>query len=68
MRYVVGMAAGTTVLATTCAVQEDPSGILGICAPGIIDCVDVVVEDDGAAGSACPVENPDCGDNPAVEE
>lgn len=61
--------AGPTLFASTCAVNDPTSGgVLGICAPGFIDCVDTVVEDDGgAAGSACPIENPDCGDGTTGE-
>lgn len=63
-------AAGPTLFATTCAVNDPTTGgALGMCAPGFPDCVDVVVDDGGnAAGSACPVENPDCGDGTTAQE
>jgi len=63
-------AAGPTLLATTCALPGGTSGgVLGVCAPGFPDCVDVVVEGDGndPSGSTCPIDNPDCGDGTTAE-
>lgn len=64
---VLSAAAGSTVLATNCIVEEDATKGIGFCVPPIIDCVDTVVDTDGS-DSACPVDNPDCGDNPAEED
>lgn len=56
-------------LPTTSRTASDGEAVAGMCAEGEPDCEDMVVvpgATSGDASGACPVDNPDCGDNPAT--
>lgn len=62
-RGIFGLGAvGTSVLATSCSVNEPAADLFGICLAGAVDCG---FEDDGGvtAEPQCTLENPDCGDS-----
>ena len=57
----IALSAGTFAFAGPCTFFADFSGILGVCAPDVIDCEDLLVN------GQCAEDEPDCEDTLVVE-